>query len=88
MALWKAKIDESNDVIGKDRYAYRIEVPGPVKENIVQYLSFKGDCIEEEIKDIEEFYDSTNIHGGNFGGRFDTLLLLLSLINIVKLCSF
>ena len=71
LALWKAKIDESNDVIGKDRYAYRIEVPGPVKEKIVQYLSLKSDCSEEEIK---EFYRSHNFHGGNFGGSFDAYL--------------
>ena len=41
LALWKAKIDqawESDDVIVKDRYAYRIEVPGPVKDTILLFL--------------------------------------------------
>jgi len=40
LALWKAKMDtdETNPV---DRDACRIEVPGPVKDAILQYLSYK-----------------------------------------------
>ena len=78
LALWKAKIDqawESDDVIVKDRYAYRIEVPGPVKEKIVQFLCVKSDSSEEEMKDIYKFYLNTNIQGGfHERGRFDTYL--------------
>ena len=35
LALWKAKIDQSN---GSNRNAYRVEVPGPVKDTILHYL--------------------------------------------------
>ena len=39
LALWKAKIDKAGDDDGSpNREAYRIEVPGPVKETIMQYL--------------------------------------------------
>jgi len=37
LALWKAKIDQVVDADG-DREACRIEVPGPVKDNILHYL--------------------------------------------------
>lgn len=37
LALWKSKIDQSVDV-NVNRNAHRIEVPGPVKEVIMQYL--------------------------------------------------
>jgi len=41
LALWKAKIDQSRRVTRSTRYAnhseYRIEVPGPVKDLILQY---------------------------------------------------
>ena len=39
LALWKAKIDQadiSNPPV--DRGAYRVDVPGPVKDTILQYL--------------------------------------------------
>ena len=39
LALWKAKIDQVDDVDEiTSRDAYRIEVPGPVKDTILQYL--------------------------------------------------
>ena len=39
LALWKAKIDRVEDGIYEhDCVAYRIEVPGPVKDTILQYL--------------------------------------------------
>ena len=39
LALWKAKIDQVDDVVEPaNRDAYRIEVPGPVKDAILQYL--------------------------------------------------
>jgi len=40
LALWKAKIEqawESYDVITKERNEYCIEVPGPVKDSILQF---------------------------------------------------
>ena len=36
LALWKARIDQAGDY--GNRIAHRIEVPGPVKEVIMQYL--------------------------------------------------
>lgn len=38
LALWKAKIDQSGATNIANREAYRIEVPGPVKDAILQYL--------------------------------------------------
>ena len=37
LALWKAKLDQE-EARPIDRMAYRIEVPGPVKDAIMQYL--------------------------------------------------
>ena len=37
LALWKARIDQADDANG-NRNAHRIEVPGPVKDAILQYL--------------------------------------------------
>ena len=38
LALWKAKMNESGATNAINREASRIEVPGPVKETILQYL--------------------------------------------------
>ena len=38
LALWKAKIDRATGISTGNRVACRIEVPGPVKETILQYL--------------------------------------------------
>jgi len=39
LALWKAKIDQvEDDIYERDRDACRVEVPGPVKDTIMQYL--------------------------------------------------
>ena len=39
LALWKAKIDQVDDVVElASRDASRIEVPGPVKAKILQYV--------------------------------------------------
>ena len=40
LALWKAKIDQVEDDIyyARGRDACRVEVPGPVKDTIIQFL--------------------------------------------------
>ena len=38
LALWKARIDQSDDAYDMNRDACRVEVPGPVKDAILQYL--------------------------------------------------
>ena len=38
LALWKAKIDQVDDIDHTNREACRIEVPGPVRVTILQYL--------------------------------------------------
>ena len=38
LALWKARIDQADSTYHSDRMAYRTEVPGPVKDTIMQYL--------------------------------------------------
>jgi len=38
LALWKAKIDQAEEAADINREAYRIEVPGPVKDTTLQYL--------------------------------------------------
>ena len=38
LALWKAKIDQADDTNPANRETCRIEVPGPVKDAILQYL--------------------------------------------------
>jgi len=37
LALWKTKIDQVGDIDPYDRDACRVEVPGPVKDSILQY---------------------------------------------------
>ena len=41
LAMWKSKIDkaETRPIINRD--VYRIEIPGPVKNTILQYLNFR-----------------------------------------------
>ena len=39
LALWKAKIDQTDDADDINRDACRIEVPGPVKDTILRYIS-------------------------------------------------
>ena len=45
LALWKSKLDQAdadnpfiNALFGTNRAAYRIDVPGPVKDTMLQYL--------------------------------------------------
>lgn len=38
LALWKAKLDQADEAHPINREAYRIEVPGPGKDAILQYL--------------------------------------------------
>jgi len=38
LALWKSRIDQADLSSPSDRRAYRIEVPGPAKDTILQYL--------------------------------------------------
>lgn len=38
LALWKSKLDQVDASNTTNRVAYRIEVPGPVKDTVLQYL--------------------------------------------------
>ena len=39
LALWKAMMDQAEkDICVRDRDACRVEVPGPVKDTIIQFL--------------------------------------------------
>ena len=38
LALWKSKLDQAGATNTTDRAAYRIDVPGPVKDTMLQYL--------------------------------------------------
>jgi len=38
LALWKAKLNQAEQAADIDREAHRIDVPGPVKDTILQYL--------------------------------------------------
>ena len=38
LALWKAKIDQVGGINSHDRDTHRVEVPGPVKDTIMQYI--------------------------------------------------
>ena len=40
LALWKAKIEQAGGTSPANRSTCRIEVPGPVKDCILQYLPF------------------------------------------------
>lgn len=40
LAMWKSKIDQANtNRINRD--VYRIDIPGPMKDTILQYLNFR-----------------------------------------------
>jgi len=43
LALWKCKLDQEDGINPIDRNACRIDVPGPVKDSILQYLCSKED---------------------------------------------
>ena len=38
LAMWKFKLDQADATNSTNRAAYRIDVPGPVKDTILQYL--------------------------------------------------
>ena len=38
LALWKSKLNQADASNTTNRAAYRIDVPGPVKDTILQYL--------------------------------------------------
>ena len=38
LALWKSKLDQADATNTTNRVAYRIDVPGPVKDTMLQYL--------------------------------------------------
>ena len=38
LALWKSKLDQADATNTTNRAAYRIDVPGPVKDTMLQYL--------------------------------------------------
>ena len=38
LALWKSKLDQADASNTTNRAAYRIDVPGPVKDTMLQYL--------------------------------------------------
>ena len=38
LALWKFNLDQADETNTAHRSAYRIDVPGPVKDTILQYL--------------------------------------------------
>jgi len=41
LALWKSRIDQAaDDAYDMNRNACRIEVPGPVKDIILQYIGY------------------------------------------------
>jgi len=46
LALWKAKIDQANDNNSRDEY--RVEVPEPVKDTILQYLFSEVENLDSE----------------------------------------
>ena len=40
LAMWKSKIDQvEENLINRDEY--RIDIPGPVRDTILQYLNFR-----------------------------------------------
>ena len=38
LALWKSKLDQADATNATNRAAYQIDVPGPVKDTMLQYL--------------------------------------------------
>ena len=38
LALWKSKLDQADETNTTNRAAYRMDVPGPVKDTMLQYL--------------------------------------------------
>ena len=43
LALWKSKLDQADATNTTNRAAYRIDVPGPVKDTMLQYLANEFD---------------------------------------------
>ena len=41
LAMWKSKMDQAEEASDINRDLYRIDIPGPVKNTILQYLNFR-----------------------------------------------
>ena len=41
LAMWKSKMDQAEEASDINRDLYRIDIPGPVKNAILQYLNFR-----------------------------------------------
>jgi len=68
LALWKAKIDQVDDSIPANRSACRIEVPGPVKDTILQYLVEVEEVVDENYDDMKGM--QIELNGDNYTYEF------------------
>jgi len=64
LALWKARIDQTDMSNPADRTASRIEVPGPVKDTILQYL-LSSDDSEDSSSSSSSEDDSSDSDSGS-----------------------
>jgi len=60
LALWKCKIDQTDISNPSDRGIYRTEVPGPVKDTILQYLRSSDDCEDSSSSSSSEDEDDSS----------------------------
>ena len=58
LALWQTNMDQADDINPNNREAYRIEVPGPVKETILAYLNSPTDCPSDSEDSSEDDNDN------------------------------
>jgi hypothetical protein len=76
LALWKSKIDQAADKKISDRRAHRIEVPGPVKDAIIQFLGSDDtdDCVESDGDSDDDSSSSSEDESDSDGSFTDRML--------------
>ena len=57
LALWKSKLDQADATNTTNRAAYRIDVPGPVKDTMLQYLDYMSQDIISPAAPLAFLFD-------------------------------
>ena len=74
LALWKAKIDQVGQTSDTSRKAYRVEVPGPIKDSILQFLG-SADADDNSMESDSDDDSSSSEDESDSDGSFTDRML-------------